>query len=260
MQANAHLNHARFARGFTLVELLVVIAIIAVLAALIFPSLSRAKQRAYQVGCISNLRQTGVALQLWLGDNGDLLPPGEAGLSEGWGLYAGQKALYGPSDGGNSKYRLVYYLATYLGSPAPDANKDFFCKIFSCPGNLVYNQDLPGGTTNFTSYRSVTPANTSLGGQGYCGFTNWGPFGFAAGSWMQPSHKITDISQVTPLSQAWAMVDVDAVGDPGLAGIPDYIVAPEPVHRKVRNYLWFDSHVSGEPVSAAPDGNYLYPN
>src|SRR5438445_67914 len=129
MQTNVHLNRARFAKGFTLIELLVVIAIIAILAALIFPALSRAKQRAYQIACVSNLRQTGMALQLWLGDNRDLLPPGETGLSEGWGLYAGQKALYGPSDGANSKYRLVYYLATYLGSPAPDINKDFFCKI-----------------------------------------------------------------------------------------------------------------------------------
>jgi len=250
----------KFNRGFTLVELLVVIAIIAILAALIFPSLSGAKQKAYQTGCVSNMRQIGVALQLWLGDNNDLLPPGETGVSEGWGLYAGQKAIYGPTDGNNSKYRLVYYLATYLGSPAPDASRDFFCKILSCPGNRVYNENLPGGVTNYTSYRSVTPANTSLGGTGYCGFTNWGPFGFAAGPWTQPPHRIADISQVTSLSKAWALVDVDLVGDPGLASIGDYVVAPQPVHRKARNYLWFDSHVSGQPVSATSGNGYAYPN
>jgi len=54
--------------AFTLVELLVVIALIAVLAALLFPGLSRVKAASYVVKCKSNLHQTGVALQMYVGD------------------------------------------------------------------------------------------------------------------------------------------------------------------------------------------------
>ena len=55
--------------AFTLVELLVVIAIIAVLAALLMPALKGAKDRAKSAGCMSNLRQIGVAVSLYCGDN-----------------------------------------------------------------------------------------------------------------------------------------------------------------------------------------------
>jgi prepilin-type N-terminal cleavage/methylation domain-containing protein/prepilin-type processing-associated H-X9-DG protein len=158
--------------GFTLVELLVVISIIALLLGMLMPALNKVRQISKRAACKANLHSIAEALQMYLNDNRNTLPP------------AGHTPYDMVNDIKNEQYfgrpPIIWYLGNYLTVPssqlaqiAAQPPKRAYFKVFSCPADLNISSGTPYyGMTQFyykvesTSYEyDPDYQRTSIAGQ-----------------------------------------------------------------------------------------------
>src|SRR5437868_10441533 len=225
--ANSKLGWRRLA--FTLIELLVVIAIIAILAALLLPALARAKKKAHQVNCISNLKQFAYAIHMYTEDNREKYP-GPVWL----GLFYTYTT--------DSEF-MPYYIYNYIGLPAPSASLVHTAKVCMCPAMLMAAPNIPSGPPNsldqplsYIQAEWVTNSEAPLDRFAY-------PFGRPnSASNPSPVHKSSDVRRP---SSSYAITDADKINMTYSATYDKYLPL-QPVHgNKLRNQLFFDWHVQG---------------
>ena len=129
---------SRLPKGFTLIELLVVLVVIGILAGLLLPVLSRATESSRATACLSNLRQIGVALQLYVDDYGNRMPIMADALVDAAGS---------PPTNGTDTINAV--LHSYLGTT----------NVFACPSDREQLFEQTGSSYAWNSLLNGQPAD-----------------------------------------------------------------------------------------------------
>jgi prepilin-type N-terminal cleavage/methylation domain-containing protein/prepilin-type processing-associated H-X9-DG protein len=253
------------AKGFTLIELLVVIAIIAVLAGLLFPAFGRMQVLTDRAKCASNLRQVGAAINAYVGEHDGYLPGP---------LWTWQNPWYKPDDYGGLGYHLAKYLKLNLIAGESQRADVLMCPAWQRGAPYSENDKFvqyvmnthPGETCKGGCPDTPNPNNPKEGcidpwGDALIRYKNDNPDDNPfAGDKPQPlaslPSKNNDGNSISA-STIWAMQDYDkesslSASCPTMPPVDKADVFPSvvehPVHKDVRNALFFDFHVEAIKV------------
>lgn len=225
-------NNISARAGFTLIELLVVIAIIAILAAMLLPALSKAKAKAHNVTCVSNLKQVLLGITLFAADNDDRLPYNTDLNGNPNGLTLGLNTRSSWADTNPTRPELGFHIAPYLANAKSLANQGTSeSKVLVCPAFIRNPQ-----------YASRAPQSSDVNQERR--MYRQRAFVEGATLWAYSSPKIGNI--MSP-SVNGAIVDSDRQlpgGSQSTLGDAWPQLPDDPVHGKTRNYGYFDNHVS----------------
>ena len=233
--------------AFTLIELLVVIAIIGILASILMPALAASKRKAFMANCTSNMRQNGLGVHLFAGDNDDYLPPGQGNTTS-----FGQPVFYN-----NTSSNLPSNISTYIGGNVPSGTWQR-SPIYLCPAAVAATPGMDSSVANWSGSNvvvygviCVTPAYVPNVSQNSSGIKMpWDPFGYAGGG---PAHKLTEVTpDIWGGRMPWMLTDVDKTC--GALSWPTFLSPTTPAHGSVRNYLFFDGHVESARILTRDTG------